>query len=87
MSINFHIGASEGDINWSGTVPYDTWPGDVKISLGGAAIFLQLRVVRLILGTSRQGEKERQCGDGSGVESGTEEGTRAGHLWSFEGAE
>ena len=44
MPINFHIGASEGDINWSGSVPYDTWPGDVKISLGGAAIFLgQLR--------------------------------------------
>ena len=44
MPVNFHIGASEGDINWSGSVPYDTWPGDVKISLGGAAIFLgQLR--------------------------------------------
>ena len=44
MPINFHIGSSEGDINWSGTVPYDTWSGDVKISLGGAAIFLgQLR--------------------------------------------
>jgi predicted TIM-barrel fold metal-dependent hydrolase len=44
MPINFHIGASEGDINWSGSVPYDTWSGDVKISLGGAAIFLgQLR--------------------------------------------
>ena len=44
MPINFHIGASEGDINWSGTVPYDTWSGDVKISLAGAAIFLgQLR--------------------------------------------
>jgi uncharacterized protein len=44
MPINFHIGASEGDINWSGSVPYDTWSGDIKISLGGAAIFLgQLR--------------------------------------------
>ena len=44
MPINFHIGASEGDINWSGSVPYNTWSGDVKISLGGAAIFLgQLR--------------------------------------------
>jgi predicted TIM-barrel fold metal-dependent hydrolase len=44
MPINFHIGASEGDIDWSGKVPYETWPGDVKISLGGAAIFLgQLR--------------------------------------------
>jgi predicted TIM-barrel fold metal-dependent hydrolase len=44
MPINFHIGASEGDIDWSGKVPYKTWPGDVKISLGGAAIFLgQLR--------------------------------------------
>ncbi len=40
MPINFHIGASTGDIDWSGSVPYDTWPGDVKISLGGAAIFL-----------------------------------------------
>ena len=40
MPINFHIGASAGDIDWSGTVPYDTWPGDVKLSLGGAAIFL-----------------------------------------------
>lgn len=44
MPINFHIGASEGDIDWSGTVPYKTWPGDVKLTLGGAAIFLgQLR--------------------------------------------
>jgi len=44
MPINFHIGASEGDIDWSGAVPYDAWPGDVKLSLGGAAIFLgQLR--------------------------------------------
>ena len=44
MPINFHIGASEGDIDWSGKVPYTTWSGDVKLSLGGAAIFLgQLR--------------------------------------------
>jgi predicted TIM-barrel fold metal-dependent hydrolase len=44
MPINFHIGASSGDIDWSGSVPYDTWSGDVKLSLGGAAIFLgQLR--------------------------------------------
>jgi predicted TIM-barrel fold metal-dependent hydrolase len=44
MPINFHIGASEGDIDWSGSVPYKTWSGDVKLSLGGAAIFLgQLR--------------------------------------------
>ena len=44
MPINFHISASEGDINWSGAVPYDTWSGDVKSRLGGAAIFLgQLR--------------------------------------------
>ena len=44
MPINFHIGSSEGDIDWSGKVPYKTWPGDVKLSLGGAAIFLgQLR--------------------------------------------
>ena len=44
MPINFHIGASEGDIDWSGTVPYRTWSGDVKLTLGGAAIFLgQLR--------------------------------------------
>ena len=51
MPINFHIGASEGDINWSGSVPYDTWNGDVKISLGGAAIFLgQLRwMVNLLI--------------------------------------
>jgi predicted TIM-barrel fold metal-dependent hydrolase len=40
MPINFHIGASVGDIDWSGSVPYDTWTGDVKLSLGGAAIFL-----------------------------------------------
>jgi predicted TIM-barrel fold metal-dependent hydrolase len=44
MPINFHIGASSGDVDWSGSVPYDTWTGDVKLSLGGAAIFLgQLR--------------------------------------------
>ncbi len=44
MPINFHIGASEGDIDWSGAVPYNTWTGDVKLSLGGAAIFIgQLR--------------------------------------------
>ena len=51
MPINFHIGASEGDINWSGSVPYDTWSGDVKLSLGGAAIFLgQLRwMVNLLI--------------------------------------
>ena len=40
MPINFHIGASSGDIDWSGTVPYDTWSGDVKLSLGGAALFV-----------------------------------------------
>jgi len=40
MPINFHIGASEGDINWSGSVPYKTWPGDLKLTLGGAAIFI-----------------------------------------------
>ncbi len=44
MPINFHIGSSVGDIDWSGSVPYDTWTGDVKLTLGGAAIFLgQLR--------------------------------------------
>jgi len=44
MPVNFHIGASEGDIDWSGRVPYKTWSGDVKLSLGGVAIFLgQLR--------------------------------------------
>ncbi len=44
MPVNFHIGASEGDIDWSGRVPYTTWTGDVKLSLGGVAIFLgQLR--------------------------------------------
>jgi predicted TIM-barrel fold metal-dependent hydrolase len=50
MPINFHIGASEGDIDWSGAVPYDTWTGDVKLSLGGAAIFLgQLRWIANLL--------------------------------------
>jgi uncharacterized protein len=44
MPVNFHIGASEGDMDWSGRVPYKTWTGDVKLSLGGVAIFLgQLR--------------------------------------------
>jgi uncharacterized protein len=38
--INFHIGASQGDIDWSGRVPYPSWSGDVKITLGGANIFL-----------------------------------------------
>jgi predicted TIM-barrel fold metal-dependent hydrolase len=50
MPINFHIGASEGDVDWSGAVPYDTWTGDVKLSLGGAAIFLgQLRWIANLL--------------------------------------
>ena len=51
MPINFHIGASEGDIDWSGRVPYKTWPGDVKLSLGGVAVFLgQLRwMVNLLI--------------------------------------
>ncbi|MEM7017614.1 MAG: amidohydrolase family protein [Pseudomonadota bacterium] len=40
MPINFHIGASSGDVDWSGSVPYKTWSGDVKLTLGGAAIFL-----------------------------------------------
>ena len=50
MPINFHIGSSEGDIDWSGSVPYDTWSGDVKLSLGGAAIFLgQVRWISNLL--------------------------------------
>ena len=51
MPVNFHIGASEGDIDWSGRVPYKTWPGDVKLSLGGVAVFLgQLRwMVNLLI--------------------------------------
>ena len=51
MPINFHIGASEGDMDWSGRVPYKTWTGDVKLSLGGVAIFLgQLRwMVNLLI--------------------------------------
>jgi predicted TIM-barrel fold metal-dependent hydrolase len=51
MPINFHIGASEGDVDWSGRVPYKTWTGDVKLSLGGVAIFLgQLRwMVNLLI--------------------------------------
>ena len=40
MPINFHIGASTGDIDWSGSVPYKTWPGDVRLTLGGAGLFL-----------------------------------------------
>ncbi len=40
MPINFHIGASTGDIDWSGSVPYQSWPGDVRLTLGGASIFV-----------------------------------------------
>ena len=40
MPVNFHIGASTGDIDWSGSVPYKSWPGDVKLTLGGASIFV-----------------------------------------------
>lgn len=40
MPVNFHIGSSEGDIDWFGRVPYDTWSGDVKLTIGGANIFL-----------------------------------------------
>lgn len=40
LPINFHIGASEGDIDWFGRVPYKSWPGEVKITIGGATLFL-----------------------------------------------
>ncbi|MFN0092985.1 MAG: amidohydrolase family protein [Acidimicrobiales bacterium] len=40
MPVNFHIGASTGDIDWFGRVPYKSWPGEVKITIGGASLFL-----------------------------------------------
>jgi predicted TIM-barrel fold metal-dependent hydrolase len=40
LPINFHIGASEGDMDWFGKVPYKSWPGEVKITIGGATLFL-----------------------------------------------
>jgi predicted TIM-barrel fold metal-dependent hydrolase len=40
LPINFHIGASEGDMDWFGKVPYASWPGEVKITIGGATLFL-----------------------------------------------
>jgi predicted TIM-barrel fold metal-dependent hydrolase len=40
MPVNFHIGASTADIDWSGSVPYKTWPADVRLTLGGASIFV-----------------------------------------------
>jgi predicted TIM-barrel fold metal-dependent hydrolase len=40
LPINFHIGASEGDMDWFGQVPYKSWPGEVKITIGGATLFL-----------------------------------------------
>jgi predicted TIM-barrel fold metal-dependent hydrolase len=50
MPINFHIGSSRGDMDWSGSVPYKTWPGALKLALGSAAIFLgQLRWVLNLL--------------------------------------
>jgi predicted TIM-barrel fold metal-dependent hydrolase len=40
LPINFHIGASEGDMDWFGQVPNKSWPGEVKITIGGATLFL-----------------------------------------------
>jgi predicted TIM-barrel fold metal-dependent hydrolase len=40
MPINFHIGSSQGDMDWFGRVPYSSWPGEVKITIGGANIFM-----------------------------------------------
>ena len=40
MPINFHIGASEGDIDWIGRVPYDTWPGPLRLTIGGSSLFM-----------------------------------------------
>jgi len=40
MPINFHIGSSEGDMDWFGKVPYSSFPGEVRITIGGATLFL-----------------------------------------------
>jgi predicted TIM-barrel fold metal-dependent hydrolase len=40
MPVNFHIGASEGDLDWFGRTPWPTWPGEVKLTIGGAGLFM-----------------------------------------------
>ena len=40
LPVNFHIGASQGDLDWFGRVPYPTWPGELKITIGGTSLFL-----------------------------------------------
>ena len=40
LPINFHIGASQGDTDWFGRVPYPSWPGELKITIGGTSLFL-----------------------------------------------
>ncbi|MEZ5261795.1 MAG: amidohydrolase family protein [Acidimicrobiales bacterium] len=40
MPVNFHIGASAGDLNFFGSAPWKTFNGEVKLSLGSANLFL-----------------------------------------------
>jgi len=40
MPINFHIGASAGDLDWFGRTPWTTWPGEVRLTIGGASLFM-----------------------------------------------
>ncbi|MEZ5232392.1 MAG: amidohydrolase family protein [Acidimicrobiia bacterium] len=50
MPVNFHIGASAGDLNFFGSAPWKTFNGEVKLSLGSANLFLgNARVVSNML--------------------------------------
>jgi predicted TIM-barrel fold metal-dependent hydrolase len=40
MPVNFHIGSSAGDLDFFGSAAWKTFPGEVKLSLGSANIFL-----------------------------------------------
>jgi predicted TIM-barrel fold metal-dependent hydrolase len=40
MPVNFHIGSSARDLDWFGTVPWPSFNGEQKLSVGSANIFL-----------------------------------------------
>ncbi|MGE0385542.1 MAG: amidohydrolase family protein [Gammaproteobacteria bacterium] len=41
LPINFHIGASEDQLDWFGSVPWKSHPDDVKLAIGSATLHMQ----------------------------------------------
>ena len=41
MPINFHIGSSEDQLDWFGSVPWSTHSDDIKLSIGSATLHMQ----------------------------------------------